>query len=348
MNKNTVHTNQILVGDARERLTDLAETSVDCIVTSPPYHRLRDYNHPQQMGQEKTIHGWVEELRAVTGMLTRVLRPTGTLWLNVGDGYAEHRREGTAKKSLLLGPQRLAVALADDGWIVRNQIVWHKPNGLPSSVRDRLSTQYEVVLLLTRSERYFFDLDAIRIAPVSRSRQPTRRSRPPTYPTSARRPSVRRTGDTDRGLAAMKRRGVTSHPLGKSPGDVWSLPTAGYAGDHAATFPIALAERCILAGTPERVCLACQTPWLRALRPRFGRELRIGALASQCACGTGWRPGLVLDPFMGAGTTAIAAEKHRRDWIGIELNPSYAQQAQERIKHARTQNSTEITNYENS
>ncbi|SCC56112.1 MULTISPECIES: DNA-methyltransferase [unclassified Gordonia (in: high G+C Gram-positive bacteria)] len=326
---------QIIVGDVRQHLPSLAEGSVDCIVTSPPYHRLRDYGHPDQMGQEATIHDWVDELRSVAAMLARVLRPDGTMWLNVGDGYAEHTREGVRRKGMLLGPQRLAVALADDGWIVRNQIIWHKPNGLPSSVRDRLSTQYEVVLLMTRAERYYFDLDAIRVPAATR---PTRRRRPSTRPPGRpdAPPSVGpRPGDTDRGLASMKRRGVSAHPLGKSPGDVWSIPTAGYSGAHDATFPIALAERCILAGTPARICRRCQRPWLRAIREVGGRPLRTGQLQPQCTCPGGWRPGRVLDPFVGAGTTALAAEKHRRDWLGVELNPRYADQARDRIEQAR-------------
>lgn len=337
--------NTILVGDIHDHVQEIGDHAIDCIVTSPPYHRLRDYGHPDQMGHEATIDGWVQELCIVAKEWARVLRPDGTLWLNVGDGYSDHHREGAPKKSLLLGPQRLAIALAEDGWIVRNQLIWHKPNGLPSSVRDRLSTQYEVVLLLARSDRYFFDLDTIRIPATSHRRQqrktPRRRgARPPTYPAPAQRPAARQTGDSDRGLAAMKRRGLTSHPLGKSPGDVWSIPTARYTGNHDATFPVELAERCILAGTPERVCTQCRTPWLRAQHLVGGRLLRTGALEAQCDCGRGWQPGIVLDPFMGAGTTAIAAERHRRDWLGVELNPDYAHQARARIAGERKSSST--------
>lgn len=325
--------NTIVVGDIRDHLQHFPDASVDCIVTSPPYFALRNYGHPNQIGLEATVEDWVQELRLATRSLARVLRPTGTFWLNVGDSYSAHTTEGAVKKSLLLGPQKLAIALADDGWLIRNQIIWAKPNGLPSSVTDRLSNSYEVVLLLTRSPRYFFDLDAIRV-PGSHpnKRRITRRhvDRPPGYPPQ----SVTPLGggvDLNHGLDAMKRRGISTHPLGKSPGDVWSIPTAGYRGAHFATFPIALAERAVLAGCPERVCATCQTPWLRARARQNQRLLRTGTLQPHCACAGDWVPGLVLDPFMGAGTTAIAAASHRRDWLGIELNPEYAAQALERI-----------------
>lgn len=327
--------NQILIGDVRQRLTGIDTASVDCIVTSPPYFALRDYGHDQQLGLEASIGDWVSELRLIGRQLAQVLHPHGSWWLNVGDGYSSHEREGAAKKGLLLGPQRLAIALAEDGWLVRNQIIWAKSNPMPSSVTDRLSTTYETVLLLTRAPRYFFDLDAIRVPVASRRR----RSRPliTGYPPPSARPA-NRCDDLNEGLDRMKQRGASSHPLGKSPGDVWTIATANYRGGHFATYPLSLAERAILAGCPERVCTRCTVPWQRAKkRDGVGSErlLRTGALCAQCRCGTGWRPGLVLDPFIGSGTTAIAALKHRRDWLGIELNPEYANQARERIAQAR-------------
>lgn len=145
--------NTIVVGDVRHVLDRFADASVDCIVTSPPYVGLRDYGHPDQLGAEQSVDDWVKNLRLVAQELHRVLTPTGSLWLNVGDSYSAHPREGAARKSLLLGPQRLALALADDNWLVRNVVVWAKPNPMPSSVTDRLSTTYETVLLLVRSPR---------------------------------------------------------------------------------------------------------------------------------------------------------------------------------------------------
>lgn len=322
--------NTIIVGDIRDVLDRFADASVDCIVTSPPYVGLRDYGHPDQLGAEQSVDDWVKNLRLVAQGLQRILTPSGSLWLNVGDSYAAHPREGAARKSLLLGPQRLALALADDGWLVRNVVVWAKPNPMPSSVADRLSTTYETVLLLVRSPTYYFDLDAIRVAPVDKRMRAHRKTTVGYPPVSA----VPVGGGVDRnlGLDAMKRRGLSAHPLGKSPGDVWTIPTAGYKGAHFATYPLALPERAILAGCPERVCITCGSAWRRAQQLTHGRHLRTGALQPACAClGSPWRPGIVLDPFMGSGTTALAAEKHRRNWLGIELNPDYAEQARGRI-----------------
>ena len=140
----------ILLGDARERLAELTPGSVDCVITSPPYFALRDYGHPEQIGLESDVDGWVRALVAICRQLAHVLKPGGALWLNVGDGYSNHVRQGAPPKGLLLGPQRLALALAEDGWIMRNQIIWAKTNPIPSSVADRFSCGYEVLFLLVR------------------------------------------------------------------------------------------------------------------------------------------------------------------------------------------------------
>jgi site-specific DNA-methyltransferase (adenine-specific) len=135
----------------------------------------------------------------------------------------------------------------------------------------------------------------------------------------------------------MKAAGRERHPLGKNPGDVWSLATASYRGAHFATFPIELIRRPLLATCPERLCAACSAPWQRARQVIDGRALATGPLRPACDCRTGWRPGVVLDPFMGSGTVALAAEQHRRDWVGIELNPDYAALAEQRLAAWRAQ-----------
>ncbi|NMN98452.1 DNA-methyltransferase [Antrihabitans stalactiti] len=331
-------TNTILVGDALDRLAELPDDSVDCIVTSPPYFGLRDYGRDGQLGSETSVDDWVKHLRLVAAELARILTPTGTFWLNVGDSYSSHLSQGAPKKGLLLGPQKLAVALADDGWLIRNHAIWAKPNAMPSSVTDRLSNSHEILLLLTRGPRYYFDLDTIRVPAASmRGAQP--RKKIAGYPPNSVTPAGGSV-DRNRGLDRMKRHGANSHPLGKSPGDVWTIPTAAYRGAHYAVYPLGLAERCVLAGCPERVCTACGASWRRANRRHDDRLLRTGVLRPQCRCrAEPWRPGLVLDPFVGSGTTAIAAEKHRREWLGIELNADYARQADERITQSR--NTTE-------
>src|SRR5262249_52773508 len=145
--------NRILVGDARQQLRKLPDGSVDCIVTSPPYFRLRNYQHPGQIGLETNVGRWVSDLRAVFREAPRVLVPTGSVWLNLGDAYSTGR-EGAPTKSLLLGPERLALALLSDGWLIRNKIIWAKRNPLPSPVRDRLSPTWEAIYLLVRQRDY--------------------------------------------------------------------------------------------------------------------------------------------------------------------------------------------------
>jgi DNA modification methylase len=154
--------NTILIGDARRRLAELPPESVDCVITSPPYFAARDYGQRDQIGHEPDADGWVDELRLVLVGVARVLKPSGALWLNLGDGYARHPDEGAPTKSLLLAPERVALALNADGWTLRNKVIWSKTNPMPSSVRDRLTCTYEVVYFFTRSQRCYFDLDAIR------------------------------------------------------------------------------------------------------------------------------------------------------------------------------------------
>jgi DNA methylase len=154
--------NTILTGDALTRLRELPGESVDCVVTSPPYFQLRDYGVPGQLGMEPTIGGWVADLRQVLREVARVLTPTGSLWLNLGDSFSRHEKYGAPPKGLLLAPERLLLALAQDGWLVRTKVIWAKTNPMPSSVTDRLSLTYEVIYFLVRRPQYFFDLDAIR------------------------------------------------------------------------------------------------------------------------------------------------------------------------------------------
>ena len=158
-----IEVNRVLVGDVRERLREVPDASVDCVITSPPYYLMRDYGAAGQLGVESTVEEWAHALRGVLGELSRVLKPTGSVWLNLGDTYSRHPSSGAERKGLLLGPERLALMLLDDGWIIRNKIVWAKTNPLPSSVSDRLSPTWEVLYFLVRSQRYFFDLDAIRV-----------------------------------------------------------------------------------------------------------------------------------------------------------------------------------------
>ncbi len=319
--------NRIICGDALSVLRTLPDSCVDCVVTSPPYFNVRLYGCGNgELGQEAGIEGWVAHLRDVAAELARVLVPWGSLWLNVGDVYARTPSEGAPTKSLLLGPERLAQALLADGWIVRNRIAWAKTNPLPSPVADRLTPSWEHLFFMTRIPRgCFFDLDAIRETP-KRKETPARKARP-----------RRLSGDRAHGhsgLQRMQRLGRSSHPLGKNPGDWWQIG-GSRSPHHPATFPVELIRRPILATCPEKVCSKCGKPWERSRRPvRFTDGIAQPRPLAPCGCGAPTRPGLVLDPFMGSGTTAAVAEAHGRDWLGIELNPAYVRLAEQRLEQS--------------
>jgi DNA modification methylase len=330
--------NRIIVGDARSATNDLLSDSIDCIVTSPPYFRLRNYQHRSQIGLEQNVSEWVDEMTTVLRGLKRVLKPSGSLWLNLGDTFSTHERQGARPKSLLLAPERLAMALTADGWVLRNKVIWSKPNPMPTSVRDRLSCTWEIVYFFVRSNEYYFDLDAIRVPHRSRHTKTHHQRTAWSVPNSWRGPS----SGSNTGLDRLKALGLPGHPLGKNPGDVWTIPTAGYRGAHHAVFPERLARVPLLATCPEKVCAGCGVPWTRDQSRRTNRrKSSTGSehheLKRRCECETqvSTRPGIVLDPFIGSGTTAIVAEAVHRDWLGIELNPEFAALATDRIAAAR-------------
>ncbi|MBF6326802.1 DNA-methyltransferase [Nocardia cyriacigeorgica] len=295
----------LYLGDALAVAASLPDCAADCIVTSPPYYGLRDYGVPGQYGQEASPAEYVKTMRTLFAELRRVLAADGTLWLNLGDSYsgkpasgrgecsafavrgvagqqgAGGHVEGMADKNLLGMPWRVAFALQDDGWILRNAIVWNKPNAMPESVTDRLSSRYEQVFMFSRAPRYWFDLDVIR-EQYDGDRAPSRRGRSgaTNKPNSLSTPwgvqtNTRATGSQH----------TATHELGRNPGDVWNIPTQPFPGAHFAVMPVALAERCIRAG--------CKPS------------------------------GTVLDPFSGSGTTGLAAAKHGRKYIGIDLSADY-------------------------
>jgi site-specific DNA-methyltransferase (adenine-specific) len=308
-----IPTNTILTGDALATLRTLPPDSVDCVVTSPPYYQLRDYGMAGQLGMEPTVADWVVNLRQVCREVARVLVPTGALWINVGDSFSRHSKYGAPVKSLTCAPERLLLALADDGWLVRTKVVWHKTNAMPSSVTDRLSLGYEVIFFLVRQKTYFFDLDAIREPHRSSSakRARTPQHHPPTWagPLAGSRDGLRR----------ARAKGIPGNERGKNPGDVWSVATRGFRGAHFATFPPELIRRPILATCPAVVCTACGQ----------GQKSSTGTLP--CRCQAQARRGTVLDPFFGAGSTGLAAQELARDWLGVELNPDYVRLAERRL-----------------
>ena len=293
-------------GQALDVLRALPDQSVDCVCTSPPYFGLRDYGVDGQLGLEASPAEYVEAMRAVFAEVRRVLADDGTLWLNLGDSYsggdrgtydnasgiADGRGMGTYRpktgvpaKNLLGIPWRVAFALQDDGWILRNAVIWSKPNAMPESVTDRLSTRYEHVFLFSKSRRYWFDLDPIREdhASIVTATGAIRYRRPgEEYVLRDKTLTVADRGDIHRTGATQGRHGNES---GRNPGDVWTIPTSPFPDAHFAVMPRELARRCIASG-----------------------------------CKPG---GTVLDPFSGSGTTGLAATSLGRRYVGIDLSAEY-------------------------
>jgi DNA modification methylase len=339
--------NTILIGDALTRLRELPDGCIDCVVTSPPYFLLRTYGDAKdQLGLEPNVETWVANLRAVMTEVRRVTTPGASVWLNLGDSYSRHPKYGAPTKGLLLAPERLLLALAADGFIVRNKAIWSKTNPMPTSVTDRLTNTYDVVYHLVKQRLYHYDLDAIRIEHT------TTQSRPAS-PSSGKRPEwAGPLAGSNSGLHRPRPGGIPGSIRGRNPGDVWRLPTASYKGAHFATFPSGLVERPLLATCPLRVCTKCNVPWrhgpgkvfVLGKRMPAGRDKHVrrypgrwqvlrqpGPIGPDCDCVAPGRPGLVLDPFFGTGTVGQVAERHGRDWLGIELNSAYADLAWQRL-----------------
>lgn len=314
---------RILPGDAREQLRSLPSDSVQCVVTSPPYYGLRDYEADGQIGLEETPGEYVSALVDVFHEVRRVLRLDGTLWLNLDDSYQD--------KSLIGVPWMVASALREDGWLVRSEVIWAKPRLRPESVTDRPTRAHEQLFLLTLGPNYFYDADAVREEAKDWAR--------------------------------------TGEPATRNRRSVWEISTQPYPGAHFAPFPLRLVEPCVMAGSSLRACGVCGAPQTRvtARRTDFGSHsvwtgrtveeiseagkwtaerlnghasLKAGPMVSvetvgwESACGHGDDSGrcIVLDPFAGSGTVGVVCEWLGRDFIGIELNPEYAQLAEKRIR----------------
>lgn len=341
---------EIITGDCREVLKTLPDRYVHCVVTSPPYFGLRDYGVDGQMGLEPTPAEFVAGMVEVFREVRRVLRDDGTLWLNLGDSYAgswgaqghrdsstndlrtskyqisNHpkrgrqtgtiREEGLKPKDLMGIPWRVAFALQADGWYLRQDIIWSKPNPMPESVADRCTKSHEYLFLLSKSEKYGFDADAIaeplaaasiaRLAQsvdaqVGSDRVPGKTNGRMKAVAKGNRKTFRGGGIYTQGRSFDNNAEVTNNSVGNEPNErglrnkrsVWTVATQPFKEAHFATFPPALVEPCILAGCP------------------------VG--------------GAVLDPFGGAGTTGLVADRLQRNAVLIELNPAYADIARRRI-----------------
>ena len=361
---------QLLQGDCIEVLKTLPAASVHCVVTSPPYYSLRDYQVKGQIGLEPTPSEYVAKLVEVFRQVWRVLRDDGSVWLNLGDSYAANRSyqvpdqkwgdvgnsmgfrvpEGLKSKDLIGIPWRVAFALQADGWWLRGDIIWHKPNPMPESVTDRPTKAHEYLFLLAKRERYFYDAQAIKEASIypdddRKARSTVNQKRMPTESIAGVRP----------GSATYATRNKRS---------VWTIATKPYTEAHFATYPVELIQPCIKAGTSAHgCCSACGAPWVRVVErtdeidqsakgSRFDKGKtgvngngrvqegdryvkRSTGWQPSCTCGADVVPCTVLDPFNGAATTGVAAIGLGRQYIGIDLNPEYIAMSDRRLRNTQ-------------
>lgn len=303
-----METNKVYQEPCLETLKRMPDNFLDCVITSPPYWQLRDYGYEGQWGLEPTFQEYLEHLWEMMDEIYRVLKPTGTVWVNLGDTYArgkrakdgtnhtvskskEHHIEPNSKpdykgldKCLLLIPHRFAIGCIDRGWIVRNDIIWAKRNGMPESVTDRFSKKHEYFFLLVKSEKYYFDLDAIRdkvsSSTIERYNYGWKGNEERSFTEGKQNNFSKFMSDSDAKERAIEK--------GKNPGDVsdfWDIPTKSNSDSHYAQYSDSLLKKPILAGCPEG--------------------------------------GIIYDPFMGSGSTAEAALRANRNFIGSEMSKEY-------------------------
>ena len=298
----------IHTGDALTVMRAMQAESIDCIVTSPPYYRLRDYGCEGQLGLEESPEEYIDKLREIFAEARRVLKDEGTLWLNLGDGYygsgkgastnrksAEGTLQGTNKgtvncpkvsprgvrgrvKNLMGIPWKAAFALQDDGWNLRQDIIWHKPNSMPESVTDRCTRCHEYIFLFSKNLKYYFDADSIK-------------EKANTYDMKFRDRTNARLNSV---LGRRKIQGLERGDYEfRNKRDVWTVNNTHYTGAHYAVFPKELVRPCIRAGCPEG--------------------------------------GTVLDPFCGSGTVGLVCKEESRNFVGIDINPEYVKIAESRV-----------------
>ncbi len=333
-------------------LKQMPDESVDCVVTSPPYWGLRDYSTAGQIGLEPTIQEYINVMAEIFSEVKRVSKDDGTLWLNMGDSYAAvgisglgttggHGKfrggakadnrirersipQGLKPKDLIGMPWRIAFALQADGWYLRSDIIWHKPNPMPESVTDRPTKAHEYIFLMTKSSKYFYDAEAIKEKVTGNSHEWGNGVNPKAkmaFPEGCARGEVpHNSADHYKNMQREKPHSIHEARIKQNPSfssavskpvdnrnkrTVWTIPTQGYSEAHFATYPVNLIYPCIKAGC----------------RPE----------------------GIVLDPFIGSGTTAIVAERLNRPWVGIEINQEYCDIAVDRIKKETAQYKLELT-----
>ena len=398
---------KILQGNCIDKIKELDDNSIDCVVSSPPYFGLRDYGTAsydggdpnckhtisdgsfdplknkligrpyrtkdkkncvkcgakridEQFGLETTYQEYIANTVKVFETFKPKLKDTATIWWNVGDSY-NNKLESLKEKDLMMIPNRVAIALQDAGWYIRSEIIWHKPNPMPESVRDRPTSAHEKIWLITKSKKYYYDADAIREPTTDATKQRMKSSwngnQKKNYVSGEEQNHLRNYFGSDKAKENALR--------GRNKRNVWTITTKPCKEAHFATFPKDLIEPCIKAGCPEKVCVECGTPYKKNYnRKRIRRdeldpsdyryrpykykggyeEINVkgdaGYQSSEfigfekdCNCKTDkFESGVVLDPFAGAGTTGLVAKENNRNAVLIELNGEYMAMAKKRIE----------------
>ena len=369
-----MNTNVVYCESCLNTLRKMPDKFLDSVITSPPYWQLRDYGYPEQWGLEPTFQEYLEHLWSLMDLIWLKLKDTGTVWINLGDSYAGSGgsggdynsgglREGQNRvkppkqnlsKCLLLLPHRFAIGCIERGWIVRNDIIWAKRNGMPESVTDRFSKKHEYMFFMVKQQKYYFDLEAVREKTIITE---TRAGR-----------IVYHSGKGD--LTNKTNTFLPEGFGGKNPGsvsDFWDIPTKPNSVGHYAVYNLDLLKKPILAGSPEFVCVKCGKARERivevvakgvnvlkedsksrkmTIQP-ISKNTTLGGIHSakadkgftSCDCNAEFKGGIIYDPFAGSGTTGIAALKAGRQFIGSEMSTEYAKIANEQIDEFQKQHS---------
>ena len=349
---------KLLNGDALTHLKNLPDESVDCVMTSPPYWALRDYGIEGQLGLEPTFDLYIKHLVDIFDQVKRVLKKSGTCFVNMGDTYGsgvsggfsdkstlagytsedvKYRYEGkklvskTTEKSLIQIPFRFSIEMTNRGWILRNVIIWHKPNCMPSSAKDRFTVDFEYLFFFVKNKKYFFEQQFDNLGSICIRK---------------RKSAFRQQQEEDDSLIRTD---------GRNKRTVWKISTKPFPEAHFAVYPEELCETPIKSGCPRWVCKKCgkarekvyedtgnvlMEHGSKKMDLAVDRHEKRNTLSvkeyktigyTSCNCGMGFKSGLVLDPFTGSGTTGVVAKRLGMDFIGIELNKNYIKMAKKRI-----------------
>ena len=369
--------NKIHLGDALEVLKTFPDNQIDMCITSPPYWGLRDYGVDGQLGLEPNFNDYINRLCTIFDEVKRCLKDSGTCWVNIGDSYngsgkagsnPEYQKKHTSfgkimtekskfgkpindkrigKKSLIGIPFRFALEMINRGWILRNTIIWHKPNCMPSSVKDRFTVDFEYLFFFTKNKNYYFEQQLEKTKKDSLKRY--------KYGLHTRVNDLVYPGDAKNSFHDIdKMEDSFNNPNFKNKRAVWTITTKPYKEAHFAVYPPELIETPIKAGCPQFICNECGKPRIKITESKIvkrkclneftqptkdrspspnsyvGKEV-ISESYSDCGCNAGFHQGIVLDPFIGSGTTAAVAKSLGRNYIGIELNPDYLDLIKNRV-----------------